>query len=480
MPDTPNILFLLTDQLRLDAVSCYTDTPCRTPSLDSLAEDGVRFENAYCPCPVCTPSRASVLTGEFPHNHGMTQNAGNEGCSIHAVPNRPDLLPRRLDDAGYDLGYTGKWHLCPASDDVFGVDVPQRVPSDLGFRGHDIPGHGDGGWETDPYRAYLDDQGYTLEFDILEGCPGGRAGVVEAPTSATVPAYLADHTISLLEEFQDRDSPFCLLHNFWGPHEPYYPSREFYDRYADVEIPPWPNADWPAGDIPGVHHNRLSERAQTAAWEEWAEVVRHYYAFTAMIDSQIGRILEYLETSGLATETLVVFAADHGETLGSHGGLVDKGFHHFEEIMNVPLIIRFPDGQWKNTTRSELVSLLDLYPTFLDAASIDTDATDQYGQSLYTLLEDDGTEWRDAVGMEFHGLGGISHSQRTIRTNDLKYGYNPGLRDELYDLSLDPDETQNLVDNPAYETELEEMRDHLRAWQTETDDSLPSPGDTIY
>lgn len=480
MPHRPNILFILTDQHRLEAVSSYAETPCRTPHIDRLAEEGVQFENAYCPYPVCTPSRASLMTGEFPHSHGMTDNVGNLGCSFHEIPDRDDLLSNRLRNAGYELGYTGKWHLCPSNDEVFGVELEQRVPSDLGFRGQDNPGHGGGGWELPEYRAYLDDRGYELEIAELEGRPGGGAGIVENPTAATVPYFLAEHTISLLDDFREEDEPFFLWHNFWGPHEPYYPSREFYERYADVEIPPWPTADWPAEEIAGAHRSRISEQAQTATWEEWEEVVRYYYAFTSMIDAQIGRILDHLEECGLADDTIVVFAADHGEMIGSHGGLLDKGFNHFEEIMHVPLVIRFPDGRWQNTTRGELVSLLDLYPTFLDIAGVDTDDDDKYGNTLYTLLKDGDAEWRDTVCMEFHGLGNLAHSQRTIRMGDIKYGYNPGFRDELYDLSIDPHETQNLVDNPDYETKLEEMRERLVEWQEETDDRLQPPDHTVY
>lgn len=474
MPNRPNILFILTDQHRLEAVSSYADTVCQTPNIDRLADEGVQFDRAYTPCPVCTPARASIMTGQFPHSHGMCDNVASLGCSVHSIPDRSELLSRRLDDAGYNCGYTGKWHLAPddSNTEIFGREVEQTVPSDVGFEGQDFPGHGDGGWQYPEYQSYLEENGFSLELDALESSPGGRASVVETPTEATVPYFLTEHTISLLERFDGTNEPFFLWHNFWGPHEPYRPSREYYEQYREQEIPPWPNADWPADDIPGTHHCRLSEEAATTTWEEWEDVVRHYYAFTSMIDAQIGRLLDCLERLELFEETVVVFAADHGETLGSHGGLEDKGFHHFEEIMHVPLIVRFPNGQWANTNREELVSLLDLYPTFLDIAGVDASSTDVHGRSLEPLLDGRVTDWRDAVGVEFHGLGGVAHTQRTVLMDDLKYGYNPGGTDELYDLSIDPHETQNLIDNREYADELAALRAQLDDWMKSTDDPL--------
>lgn len=470
-PNQPNILFILTDQHRLEAVGCYADTVCRTPNIDRLAREGVRFENAYTTSPMCTPARASLITGQYPHAHGMTDNVGNLGCSVHTIQDRPELLSRRMERAGYNCGYNGKWHLCPTTDELFGYEIDPHVPSDVGFEGMDFPGHGDGGWDFPEYERYLEENGYDLAIQPLDdSSPGGRAGVIEE-TEATVPYFLTERTIVMLDELASDEEPFFLWHNFWGPHEPYYPSTEYLELYEDTEIPPWPNADWPSGNVPGTHQCKTSAENTTTSWEEWAEVIRHYYAFTTMIDAQIGRLLDHMEETGLLEETIVVFAADHGETLGSHGGLLDKGFHHFEEIMHIPMIARFPGSRWASTTRAELVSLLDLYPTFLDLA--DSPVPDAvHGRSLLDLLGTDDANWRDSVCMEFHGLGGVAHTQRTIRMGDLKYGYNAGLTDELYDLSIDPHETQNLVDHPEYQDDLASLRDRLAEWQAETVDPI--------
>jgi len=219
VPEQPNVLLVLTDQHRLEAVGCYAETPCRTPNLDRLADRGVRFETAYTTCPVCTPARSSVATGQFPHATGLTGNVGNQTTAFHTLPDAPHLLSRRLDRAGYGLGYTGKWHLAPPSGRLFGREFESFMPGDLGYEGHDVPGHGGGGWDVPGYEEYLDENGYELEFTEREAdAPyGRRSECVEAPTEATVPYYLVEHSIELMEAFRGRDDPFFLWHNFWGP-----------------------------------------------------------------------------------------------------------------------------------------------------------------------------------------------------------------------------------------------------------------------
>jgi arylsulfatase A-like enzyme len=472
--DRPNVLLILTDQHRLDAVGCYAETPCRTPNVDRLAEEGVRFETAYTTSPVCTPARGSIATGQFPHGHGLTGNVGNQTTAFHTLPDTPDVLPRRLDRAGYDLGYTGKWHLSPPSGELYGRDFEGLMPSDLGFEGHDVPGHGGGGWEMPAYEDYLEEHGYSIDLTERPGeTPyGRRSSCFEGPTEATVPYFLTEHAIEMLEEFRQREDPFFHWLNFWGPHPPHRPSREFLDLYRDVDVPPWPNFEWPADETEIPARFRRDPDAETFEWDDWAEAVRYYYAFTSMIDAQIGRLLDYMTESGFLEDTVVIFAADHGATVGSHGGMVDKGFSHFEEIMRIPLIVRFPDGRWAGTDREDLVSLADVYPTILDVADAPRDRSGEHGRSLLDLLEEGTADWRDAVHMEFQSVAGMSTLQRTVRAGDLKYGWNAAGRDELYDLSIDPNETRNLIDHPEYEADVERLRRRMREWMDETGDGV--------
>jgi arylsulfatase A-like enzyme len=468
----PNILLILTDQHRLSAVGAYGNTPCQTPHIDHLAAEGVQFDNAYTTCPVCSPARATIMTGQYPHTHGVTANIHELGCSVHELVDRPELLSRRLQAAGYSLGYTGKWHLGTDRQKAFDAPNQPSLPRDVGFEGHNVPGHGDGGFGMPEYQTYLKQHEFQHQpkpwgNDALQL---RRAGELAGPEESTVAHFLTDHTISLIDSFARRDRPFFIWHNFWGPHEPYYAPTRFVDLYHDEDIPPWPNYDWPARCIPGFHHVKLHPRQEQLRWQDWAAAVRYYYALASLIDSQIGRLLDHLEQTGLIENTVIIFAADHGETLGSHGGLVDKGWHHFEETHHIPFIMRFPNGSHRGTSVSQLVSLADLYPTILDIADGSWKSDRIHGQSLLSLLNNNTASWRDMLVTEFGGLGNLAVTQRTLRWNNLKYGYNAGMQDEIYDLERDPHETRNLIEHPGYRSAASQLRERLAQWMRDTND----------
>ncbi len=156
----PNILFILTDQHKLDAMGCYRDTSCQTPNLDWLAETGARFETAYTACPVCSPTRSTIMTGLYPHQHAMCCNVEDLGCSVHELVDRPALLTRRLQDVGYRCGYTGKWHLGSDREKFYGVENEPTLPRDVGFEGQQFPGHGGGGYRYPEYKECLARHGW--------------------------------------------------------------------------------------------------------------------------------------------------------------------------------------------------------------------------------------------------------------------------------------------------------------------------------
>ncbi|MFP4249359.1 MAG: sulfatase-like hydrolase/transferase [Armatimonadota bacterium] len=475
----PNVLLLFTDQHRLSALGCYGETPCRTPNLDRLAAEGVRFETAYTACPVCSPTRGTIMTGLYPHSHGVCSNVGNLGCSVHELPDRDDLLSRRLGEAGYRCGYTGKWHLGTADGNHFGALDDPALPTTRGFEGQDFPGHGGGGFLYPEYQRYLEERGF--EHRVLDW-PDDRpmpvpAGELAGPTESTVPHFLAEHTISLAEDFRESGDPWFIWHNNWGPHGPYYAPTEFLDLYRDVQIDPWPNADWPARNIAGPHQTKLHPRAERLSWEHWEEMLRHYYAFTTLIDYEFGRIVEYLRDSGQLDNTLIIFTSDHGETCGSHGGLTDKGWHHFEETHRIGMIVRHPDGSNAGDVRNEWASNTDVYPTVCDAAGAEYDADAIHGRSLLPLTTSgrerpDSEEWRDCAVTEFHGVNNVSMSQRTIRVGDLKFGWNAAGEDELYDLARDPYETTNVLRQPDYLDDASRLRERLLDWMRETADPV--------
>jgi arylsulfatase A-like enzyme len=474
----PNIIFIFTDQHRLSAVGAYGPTPCKTPNIDTLADDGVKFEYAYTTCPVCSPARATVMTGQYPHTHGILSNVHNLGSSVHELEDRPSLLSRRLESAGYSLGYSGKWHLGSDADTAYGGSNKPSLPRNIGFEGQNFPGHGNGGHRFPEYREYLSRNGFVRHLAEWTH-PTPRflpAGKEECPIEATVPYFLAQNTINMIDEFRKRGRPFFIWHNFWGPHGPYYAPAEFADMYRDVDIPEWPNYRWPSRMIPGPHHNKISPLHEELSWEAWATLIRYYYAFTSLIDAQIGRILDHLRSSGILENTLVIFTADHGETLGSHGGLCDKGWHHFEETHRIPLIMRFPGAGHRGRVIEQFASLADIYPTILDTASMEgapgepPKAPGIHGCSLLPLIEGTAASWRESVVTEFGGVNQLACTQRTIRRRNIKYGYNCCNEDELYDLDSDPTETVNLIRDPLYRETADRMRTHLIDWMEETRD----------
>lgn len=485
MADQPNILFIFTDQHRLSAMGCYGETPCQTPHLDGLAADGLRFETAYTTCPVCSPARATVMTGLYPHAHGVCSNVHNLGCSVHELRDRPELLSRRLEQAGYLCGYSGKWHLGTDQKTSFGGPNAPSLPRDVGFIGQNFPGHGGGGFGYPEYQSYLAEHGWAHRTHRVKE-PAvliQEYGLVEGPVESTVPYFLAENTIEMMARSQREEKPFFIWHNFWGPHGPFYTTRDCYDRYADMEIPPWPNYDWPATRINRPHRVKVHSQVDRATWADWAEAIRYYYGFTTLIDQQIGRILAHLDATGQRENTVIIMSADHGQTLGSHGGLTDKGWHHFEEIQRIPFIVWLPERMRHNGLKAgqvmaQWVSLADVYPTVLDLAGANWDQASVHGRSLAPLLRGEMPAWRDASFTEFYGVNSLATSMVSIRHGDLKYGWNCSNLDEMYDLANDPYETRNLAQDPSYAATAREMCERIEAWMVRT--GFQGPGLSMF
>lgn len=463
---TPNILLILTDQHRLSALGAYGSTLCKTPNIDRLAKEGVRFETAYTTCPVCSPARATIMTGQYPHRHGVLTNCGAHG-PVWNIPDHPRMLPRQLIGRGYRCGYSGKWHLCPEPNCVewFNQQIPHHVPGTLGFEGQDFMGHGGGGFHYREYKDYLHKNG--LSFSLKPGSenpkPNGwpSFAIQDGTKEATVDHFLVNNTISLINKYQSAKQPFFIWHNHWGPHEPYYPVEEFFEPYRNIEIPPWPNFEIPRGLLQVQHRPKIHPKAGEHDWKYWENAIRHYYAFTTQIDDQIGRLYAHLEKTGLLDDTIIIFSSDHGETLGSHGGMTDKGYSHFEEIQRVGMIIRYPEKYrpencMAGSVRKELASLVDIYPTCLDLAGVSAAEIDSQGASMHGLLQGRNTNWRDSAFVEFYGLYSPT-AMVTCRSGDWKYGWNANGTDELYNLATDPYETKNLIDEPTCRSLCNEM-----------------------
>lgn len=486
MSERPNILVLVTDQHAKSAIGAYGSRFCQTPHLDALAAESVVFDRAYTTCPMCSPARASLHTGFHPFRHGMQTNIFMPGCMVHELPDHPLLLSRRMAAAGYALGYTGKWHLGygkEAFEDphfdrhVFEIErfrdlvvypreyrLARGVPTALGFEGDDFPGHGAGGRFYPQFLAYLEKKGLRFSAESQ----GEYGHVVTSGEETTVDHFLVERSKEIIGSLRGRSQPWCHFLNFWGPHEPYCPPKEWFDRYRDMVIPPWPSFRENLENKPKFHWAKRPGRD----WSYFQDELRLYYAYGSFIDSQIGRMLSWLRETGELDNTVVVFVADHGDSMGVHAGLVDKGVHLYEEAVGIPLLVR-PVGGTRSRRESAFVNLTDVHSTLLDLAGIKDPESRRHGRSVMPLLRGEAVkDWPGEVVVECSGVGPALHSSRMIRRGSLKYVFHCGGVDEFYDLASDPHEMHNLALSEKANGRLEEMRARLGKWMRDHGDPL--------
>jgi len=479
----PNILLIFTDQNRADMLSCYNpDSICQTPHLDAIAEQSTVFHEAYTVCAVCSPARASLQTGLYPHAHGVETNIYNRGCLVHELPDAEYLLSRRLSQAGYSAGYTGKWHLgeggASAFDRVGGLRstyAPQHsgMPTNLGYEGDDFPGHGGGGYKYPEYQEYLQANGLSFDVADKDNYGGGHTttGEVTSPLESTNEYYLVNQAIHYIDDFRERDQPFCFQLNFWGPHEPFFAPTEFLDLYRHVEIPPWPNFSETGGDKSSFH-DRF--RREDKPWSFWENSLRYYYGFMSSIDAQIGRLVAYLKENDLYDNTAIIFSADHGDSQGCHGGVENKSYHMYQETMRIPLFIKPPRPGSRRVDVNALVHTCDLYASMLDLAGLPIEICQEgAGRSLIPFVEGHSPDdWRQSLMSEGLSCTHALCSHRMIRHGHWKYVFYAAGTDELYDLKQDPWEVTNLIDRPEHQPKLKELQMLLLQSMTDSNDPL--------
>lgn len=460
----PNILWIGVDQLRFDTPSCNGNTICRTPTVDRLAREGVNFTNAYTTCCLCTPARASMLTGLFAFKHGMGTNCDLYHALASELPRPEMLLHHRLQKIGYRCGFIGKWHMGAT-----------KGPVDYGFEGMNVTGYGDI-TKTEGFKDHIkkNNVSYGPIKNPIYGNPDGKtllAGEWDGPVQSTPAYYLADYTIDMLDRFAAAKQPFFIDCQFWGPHSPHLPSREFVGKHNRQSIQPWINfKDDMTGKPASVRRFRSGfYRALPDNWDGWREIVGLYYDYTSMIDQQIGRVLDRLDALGLADNTIVVFESDHGDMTGCHG-LFDKGFM-YQEAFRIPMIVRWPTHFGRGTTCNEMVYNMDIFPTLLDVLGMPDERLD--GKSFLAALQGRPLpNPRNAIFLEFHGIRYL-YSQRAIVTKDnYKYIFNAGDFDELYDLNKDPGELTNQINSPEYRDVLLRLRERIKLASAQTGDPI--------
>jgi len=469
----PNVLLLYTDQQRWDTIGwggaeAYLGNPhITTPNLDRLAREGVLFANAFCNNPVCMPSRQSMLSGRYP---------SALGCMTNGVEMREDVwtLPRILQAVGYHTIQVGKLHFKNHSNRDHREPHPRYGFDTMVLS--DEPGCYD-----DAYIKWVEAQDPAQVQACRVSTPPAWEGVpvvkqprnthepyvFEGPEHLTHSAFVADQTIEALKQ-RNPAQPFFAIAGFYAPHTPLNPPQRFVDMYDPADLP-LPHFDETPDRVPWTGMELADER--------WRETKAAYYALITHVDDQIGRILAYLDESGLRDETMIVFTSDHGEHLGDHG-LVQKGPPGLESCAHVPLIVAPPQGAVMEASAvapvAHLVEAVDVAPTILDVCGVQSPPFFQ-GRSLQPLLTGQGYVPRASAYIEYRDPFGSSW--KTVRTHDFKYSLHTAERNHtpsetplaelLFDLREDPHELRNVATDPGYADSLAQMREELlRRWFT--------------
>lgn len=426
----PNILLMLADDHRWDALGCAGNSVIYTPHLDRLARDGVLFANNFTTTPICSASRASIMTGQY---------AGTSGI-FASEPLSPTQIQQtywmRLKQAGYRIGFIGK----------FGV-------------GSKI--------ETMPSGA----------FDYWKGFPGLGKYFPQGPDGPHLTDIMRDQANEFLTN-TPVDKPFCLSISFKAPHvqdeapEQYLPSRDTLSLYTDVTIPPHGRAE--SNDINrfplAIQHSESRQRwgVRFSSPDTYQASIKGYYRLISGIDACLASIRETLSRRGLAENTIILYSADHGIFNGEHG-LAGKWYAH-EESIRTPLIIFDPHlpKHARGKQRHALTLNIDLQPTILEMAGLRPPDSTQ-GQSLVNLLHEDQAGFRSVFFIEHHmTYGGWIPSSEAIRTKRWKYIKYTDVAspfEELYDLDKDPFETKNLIGDPQYSQQQRALTAHRLTWR---------------
>ncbi|WP_043348218.1 sulfatase-like hydrolase/transferase [Beutenbergia cavernae] len=457
MSSRPNILVICTDQHRFDAVGTHPGSAAITPNLVALAERGAVFEQCYAPNTVCSPTRASMLTGEYPSSHGLWAN----GVTL---PEGRSLVSRELADAGYRTGLVGKFHLASA----FEGRTEERL--DDGFETfawahdpfHGAPENAYHRWLRERHPAlWAEAMGDVVTPDV-ENFAHENTRFDEMPAHASYSTWVTEEVGDFLRTEDDR--PFFLLANYFAPHHPFAAPQEYLDLYPPGSVPPPVGGPDELATKPTLQSeaSRASYVGHGPSFADFTpegidEIRRTYHAMVSQIDDGVGRILRTLREQGLERDTLVVFVSDHGEMLGDHALLL-KGPMMYDPAVRVPLVVSWPDLVPAGHRVTDFVGVHDVAHTIRCAAGLEPYARDQ-GLDLVAVAREE-REARTYAWAEYRDSGypydPPAHTTM-YRRHDSKVVVWHGDPDagrpatgELYDLADDPDELVNRWDDPAY------------------------------
>lgn len=429
-PARPNFVFVLIDDLRYDLAHCTGNPIAKTPNIDRIARDGVMFKNAFVTISLCSPSRASFLTGRYAHSHGVYQNE-----------TRPELdpaietWPKTLQQAGYDTAFVGKWH------------------------------QGKGGQPRKGFNHWysFDGQG------VFENPTINNDGDVKQ-VNGFMTDILSDEAMSWLKK--DRTSPFCLYLSHKAIHQPFSAAPRHEHLYDGEKPPHPPNVfDQLEGKPEWLTRPRKAlPPRQGEDTPKLDETIRQQLRCLASVDEGVGRVLNYLSSTGQLDNTVIVFAGDNGFYHGEHG-LSDKR-SAYEESVRIPLVVSYPKMIKPGTKIEDMVLNIDVAPTMLDLAGVKSPEGVQ-GKSMVPLLKSESGRWRKSFLYEYMWESRFPGNPNVlaVRTEGWKYIRYPSIDDidELYDLRNDPYEMRNVAADPKYASTREDMKRELDRLLVETE-----------
>ena len=470
----PNVLLIISDQQRYDALGCNGQTRISTPNIDRLAESGTVFDNAFCTTPICTPSRTSILSGLFPHAHGSVANHQcRPGADLMRLSSNVKLVADYLKPEGYTCGYAGKWHLGTGYDRrgfsdftaahfIFDVDTPEQneIVKHAAKLGIEITDPHQGGIEPDPEK-YVKELSYGPSL----------LGLADHPAS-----LMCDRAIDFISQAGRREVPFVLVWSTHEPHPPFTCPEPFFSMYrpGDMILPSSRRDTWSVDYLRG--RRRGGHLPEVTDWKDenlqliWAG----YFGSVSFVDYLVGRLVSALHQTDMFDDTLIIYTSDHGDLMGSHG-FNRKGALMFDELMKIPLIIRPPGGRKIPDRCERLVSQVDLVPTILEQCG-GAAAEDLHGHSMKSLIDGCTTPLREGVMGEFHSACWAEDPPiplRMWRTEKAKYVESLQGDDEFYDLEEDPEERANLICDPGSQIRIGKMKSALYRRLSSTGDTWP-------
>ena len=484
----PNILWICTDQQRWDTLGCYGNSFVRTPNLDRLAARGILFEQAFCQSPVCTPSRASILTGRYPRTTRTRQNGQD-------IPEDEVLVTKIFADAGYICGLSGKLHLSACHPTVT-PGMERRIDdgyAEFHWSHHPAIAYSkqktNHNWPTNEYNLWLLEQGAAYDPK-----PFGGSGHVEIGPSAEHhhTTWCARKAETFIEANAGGKRPWLFSVNFYDPHHPFDPPLEYLQPYLD-RLDEIPVPVYVPGELDGkpayqtIDHEKAYGGNAGYPFDRMKDkdhrlVTAAYWAMCDLIDDQVGRMIDALERTGQLDNTIVIFMSDHGEMLGDHG-IYLKGPYFYEPAVHVPLIIAGPKNLLRQGERiGSLTELTDISVTLLDAVGLERHPGMQ-GRSLWPLISSrdvspDPRGTRNDVYCEYYNAmpwhKGPAPQATMVRTERYKLvAFHGEPLGELYDLEADPTETVNLWNDQTYAPVKLDMLQKLCDRMAWTVDPLP-------